>query len=492
MKVVPASVGAARALVASAARLTVDYDDKAASTSAPCSLGPTTHLVQMTDTHAAAVVFGVLMTKYTGELDVVLALPQAKTLLSVAKVLAAPSPSFAGAVQRAGGAGIPMTDELDGVDMTGLPHLVVTGAASAPFAGAELSVSQAGAFLPANSQSVLLHLALSQAEVTVTLFYNIEYFDPTTIAAMGVSFGQLLNAAISSGAEPVSSLRATSAEQEQTLLVRYNTTAVQFFNAASTCLHHLFEQSAERLPDADAIIDPASNSVLSYSELDQWATRVAARVQQIGIQPGSLCAVLLERSPEMYVSILAIMKAGCAYIAIDPAYPAARVAYIVDDSRAAVIITSTPLASKLLTNLASPARLLVDAPGGIGRKEMAASTLQRTKYDDAQGACYVIYTSGSTGNPKGVTVEHNQAVNFVRAEAEVFTTLTCKDRVLQGFSASFDASVEEMWLAWHSGAGLVIGTKAIMQSGPDLPAMLTSLRVTVSGQLLPPPMPCTR
>ena len=103
MKVVPASVGAARALVASAARLTVDYDDKAASTSAPCSLGPTTHLVQMTDTHAAAVVFGVLMTKYTGELDVVLALPQAKTLLSVAKVLAAPSPSFAGAVQRAGG-----------------------------------------------------------------------------------------------------------------------------------------------------------------------------------------------------------------------------------------------------------------------------------------------------------------------------------------------------------------------------------------------------
>lgn len=171
--------------------------------------------------------------------------------------------------------------------------------------------------------------------------------------------------------------------------------------------------------------------------------------------------MMLPRSIRAYSSILGILKAGAAYVPIDPEYPADRIAWMLKDSGASAVLTAAELD-------ADAAEIAAESPEALPDEEGASP----------DRLCYVIYTSGSTGTPKGVMVEHRNASHLVRAEGRIFNVHPA-DRVYQGASLSFDLSVEEIWLAFQAGATLVTATPDMAQAGPDLSRSLGEYGVTV-------------
>ncbi|MEI7728886.1 MAG: Pls/PosA family non-ribosomal peptide synthetase [Verrucomicrobiota bacterium] len=239
-------------------------------------------------------------------------------------------------------------------------------------------------------------------------------------------------------------------------------------------LHELFEETARTYPGRMALM--CRDERMTYGELDAKANQLAHFLRSRNIGRGALVGLLLPRSMDVFPGLLAILKAGAAYVPLDPDYPADRVQYILADCAVAAIITVSALKEKL-GPLADRA-VCLDTDG----KDFNPQPATRLERDDRsatpEDVCYVIYTSGSTGRPKGVQIEHRSACHLVRAEGMIFHVRP-EDRVYQGFSIAFDASVEEVWLAFYSGATLVVGTRDMTFSGPALSQKLTEAGVTV-------------
>lgn len=239
-------------------------------------------------------------------------------------------------------------------------------------------------------------------------------------------------------------------------------------------LHGIFEAQADARPEAVAVV--LGRQEATYADLEGRANRLARHLRGRGVARGSVVAMLLPRSVDAYAALLGILKAGAAYVPIDPEYPAHRVAYILEDSGASALVTSADLAQSHATFGGAVVRLDAD------RDAIAAKSPARLLRDEVgvgpRDLCYVIYTSGSTGRPKGVMIEHRSASHLVRAEGRLFA-VSSDDRVYQGFSLSFDASVEEVWLAFNAGATLVAATPEMARPGPELSRLLTESGVTV-------------
>src|SRR5579885_1778954 len=241
---------------------------------------------------------------------------------------------------------------------------------------------------------------------------------------------------------------------------------------APALLHELFEATADAHPDNLALV--CGGARLTYRELEARANRLAHHLRSLGVGKDSFVGLLLPRGAEALVALLAALKAGAAYVPLDPDYPAERVGTLLADCGAAAVVTTRSLAAKCG---AAPAVLIdADAAAIAGRPERR---LTRADTELSPGdPCYVIYTSGSTGRPKGVLIEHRSVVHLVRAERQLFGVRR-DDRVYQGFSLAFDASVEEVWLAFSSGAALVVGTADWVRAGPELASRLAAAGVTV-------------
>lgn len=239
-------------------------------------------------------------------------------------------------------------------------------------------------------------------------------------------------------------------------------------------LHELFEARVDA--HANNVAVEFGGERLTYRQLDEWANRLAHYLRADGIGPGARVALLLERSLEVYVAMLATLKTGAAYVPIHPDAPAERVDFILSDCGAAVLLTTSGLGDHRAGSVVP--FVCLDRIGDI----VADYPADRIPADAAgvcpSDLCYVIYTSGSTGNPKGVAVAHRSVCHFVRAEGRLFQ-VEPGDRVFQGLSISFDASVEEIWLAFHAGATLVAATPEMMTSIPDLGHILDAAGVTV-------------
>jgi len=239
-------------------------------------------------------------------------------------------------------------------------------------------------------------------------------------------------------------------------------------------LHQLFERQASATPEAIAVLCGCNQ--ITYAQLERRSNQIARLLRARGVGRGTCVGILLPRSDQVYAVLLGVLKTGAAYVPLDPEYPANRVGFILEDCAAVLLITSEALANR--TAEFAGVRFVMEA---IEREILSQSTQPLDHWATGvspEDLCYVIYTSGTTGRPKGVQIEHRSATHFAQTERDLFK-LCPTDRVFQGFSLAFDASVEEIWLAFCSGAALVVGTTEIMRSGDGLSRCLADAGVSV-------------
>ncbi|WP_432587793.1 amino acid adenylation domain-containing protein [Streptomyces sp. HD1123-B1] len=302
--------------------------------------------------------------------------------------------------------------------------------------------------------------------LTLKLDHRPDLFDATEARALGERLVRLLEAFAEDPERPVAAVDPLSAE-ERDRLARWTDTGGA---VAPATFPELFAERVAVSPDAVAV--ESAGVALSYAELDARAGALAGRLAAAGVGAEDVVALVLGRSVESVVASLAVMRAGAAYLPVDPEYPAERVAFMLDDARPVVVLTTEAYAGVVPEGHTV---VLLD-----GDEELSPAVPKVAVALDAPA--YVIYTSGSTGVPKGVVVSHRGLAAFAAAERERFA-VTAESRVLQFSSPSFDASVLELCMALTAGATLVVPAPGPL-AGEALAEVLASRRVTHA--LIPP------
>ena len=277
--------------------------------------------------------------------------------------------------------------------------------------------------------------------------YNTDLFNDNTITKLTEHFQILLAGIIDNPQQTLRQLPLLTATDRDQLL-QWNNTAKPY--PTHQCLHQLFEAQVERTPDQIAVV--FEHQSMSYYELNQKANRLANYLQTLGVQPEVLVGICMQRASEMVVGLLAILKAGGAYIPIDPDYPQQRLHFMLDDANVKVLLTQSALANKLHKITTTATIVCLDV--------LVATA---TPGDDANldsgvgptNLAYVIYTSGSTGQPKGAMNSHSAICNRLLWMQDAYQ-LSTTDNILQKTPFSFDVSVWEFFWPLLAGARLTL------------------------------------
>ncbi|HET9985575.1 MAG TPA: amino acid adenylation domain-containing protein, partial [Longimicrobiales bacterium] len=277
------------------------------------------------------------------------------------------------------------------------------------------------------------------------LEYRTDLFEAATMHRLLEHVRVLLEGAVAEPERRVSTLPLL-AEEERRRLDEWNATRAAF--PAGECVHTAVEAQAARTPDAVAVEDDRGS--LTYAELDARANRLAHHLLALGVGRGEPVGLAVERSVELVVALLGVMKAGAAYVPLDPSYPAERLGFMLADSGARVLVTQEALRGVVPAHAGVTVSLDGDR-AAIDARPAAPPPARATPADPA----YVIYTSGSTGVPKGAVLPHGAVVNYLRWMQSAFA-LDASDCVLQKAPVSFDASVWELYLPLIAGARLFL------------------------------------
>ena len=246
--------------------------------------------------------------------------------------------------------------------------------------------------------------------------------------------------------------------------------ALEAADATDGLLHHHFEEQARRRPNHPAV--ECNGETLTYAQLNERADRIALRLRAAGAGTDTLVALFMVKSCELFAAMLGILKSGAGYVPIDSKFPVGRIRAIVEDAAIAIVLTDHTLAGTIANELTATI-LVIDS----GSNDASRGSISSLPVVTARDICYVIYTSGSTGRPKGVVIEHRHAVNFVQALRSLYK-INEDDRVYQGFSVAFDASIEEIWAAFSVGGTLVVSSEDVARSTFDAAEFISTKRIS--------------
>ena len=280
-----------------------------------------------------------------------------------------------------------------------------------------------------------LDLLEADGMVTGIFEYNTDLFDGSTIERMSRHFENLLNAVIAGPSTAILGLDLAGEAERRQVVFDFN--APHFAEPVAACVHELFERQAASSPESPAIV--FEDQQLTYGKLNAEANRLAHHLRSFGAGPGTLVGLLLERDASVIVSMLAVLKTGAAYVAMDPKSPAERISYMLEDSGAKLVLTHERVLERLPRTEAK--LICADRDLASWARREASDLGCRVARDSV---AYVMYTSGSTGLPKGVLIEHRSLSNYICAYNSRFE-LDARDRVFQFASFSFDVAGEEIY-----------------------------------------------
>lgn len=320
-----------------------------------------------------------------------------------------------------------------------------------------------------------LTLIIEESSLLDKLMIHWEYashlYQKETITAFHHHYVNILQEMVSAPERSLSTIQMLTPLEHHELIINMNRLTADYDREQT--IHGLFEQQVLLYPNKEAIV--YENQKMTYAELDEQANRVAAYLQYQGVAPDDIIAIMPERSLQMVAGILGILKAGAAYLPIDPEYPTARIQFMLEDSHTSWLLTHHHLAQN------------IEFSGTI--LDLDASYLYQNEYVytpsevTSDHLAYVIYTSGTTGTPKGVLVEHHGMANM-RLTYEHTFGLTMQDRVVQFASLSFDASVWEMYMALFMGGTLYLAPKEKLINIDYFTRWMNKHQITVA--MLPP------
>ncbi|PYX86502.1 MAG: hypothetical protein DMG68_15185 [Acidobacteria bacterium] len=305
------------------------------------------------------------------------------------------------------------------------------------------------------SVSVIEHGERLEAQFS----YNTDLFFDSTIERMVGHFRILLEAVAINADRKLSELPLLTESELHQLLVDCNDTSVQYPNSDFT-ISRFIEEQAERTPDALALI--AGTQQLTFRQLNERANQVAHYLRHLDVGAEVLVGICMERTAGMLIGILGILKAGGAYVPLDPAYPKDRIAFVLEDCRASVLLTQESVLGALPETSAK--RILLDSEWHVISGE---SSQNPVPVATPKNLAYLIYTSGSTGQPKGVAIEHRSAATFINWALSVFSPQELGG-VLLSTSICFDLSVFEMFVPLSVGGKVILAQNALEL--PSLPA----------------------
>lgn len=336
-----------------------------------------------------------------------------------------------------------------------------------------LSMSQVHVNPAATPTDLMLAVMEGSSGARAVIHYSTDLFSAATIKRMRERFEHFLAAALADPSASIHALPVATPGERQTLLEDWNATTREVATAATAS--ELLSPPAWRTSHAPAL--SFGDDTIDYAELDARVNRLAHCLRARNIGRGALVGLCVERSPRMVVAQLAILRAGAAYVPLDPAYPGERLAYMADDARLSLLITESELADTLSWPRDKSIWLDEDASAIVSQPDSAlpADAARDARPEDP---AYVIYTSGSTGKPKGVSVPHRAMVNFLGSMAAE-PGLGDRDRLLAVTTLSFDIAVLELLLPLSVGAEVVLASREQAMDGAALRELLDSGRITI-------------
>ena len=324
----------------------------------------------------------------------------------------------------------------------------------------------------------LAAIAIPGRQMLLRLTYHCRRFEPETISRLLGHWQALLESMIANPAGRLADLEILTGAERQQLLATWNDTALNY--ARERCAHELFEAQVKQRPDAIAVSH--QGRMVTYHELNRRANQLAQRLQKMGVGPEVLVGICMERSLELVLASLAVLKAGGAYVPLDPAYPEERLAFMLQDSQVAVLLTKRKTIENFQLKIENLKLLCLDTDFD-GLASESAENLQRET--TPENLAYVIYTSGSTGKPKGVEIPHSGLMNLCAWHQEVYQ-ITTADRATQFAAPAFDASVWEIWPYLTCGASLHIADEETLTNPLKLLQWLADEAISVC--FLPTPI----
>lgn len=328
-----------------------------------------------------------------------------------------------------------------------------------------------------NNYSAKFDLTLTateiQDEITCTLEYSTKLFKEETMQRMKDHFIKILKEICSKPEIKISEIEMIDETEKQELMVKFNDTEADY--PKDKLVHQLFEEQVELRPDQVAV--SYNNEELTYSELNCLSNQLARYLVKKGVGPESIVPIVAHRSLELIIGTMAVLKAGGAYLPVDPDYPEERIRFMLEDALSSVIITLD--GNDLLEGYD-----IVDLKRDLPEvKKERVNNLNESLASDH--LMYVIYTSGSTGNPKGVMIEHRSFVNMIYAHRKAFGE-SSQDKLTQVANFSFDAFCLEVWPALTVGAELYLADEITRKDPAQLKEWLIAKEITQA--FVPTPM----